>query len=184
MTNPTGLAGPRPKLSMAELLKVFAPYREARKLFLLKIGKHTSQRDPLAEFSEYFVAVLLKGSLANRRTQPGWDVELETGEHVQVRYLANLDRTRWVNEHLVDFRKPVDLYALVLLEAFYKPSTVLVFRRGQTKPIYDILKKRHSNPDDTLSITLANVKTFERKHEQFEALGMRIIPITRMGRES
>lgn len=39
----------------------------------------SSNRDPLAEFSERFVAALLGGALAPNRVHAGYDVTLEDG---------------------------------------------------------------------------------------------------------
>ena len=53
------------------------------------LGIPTSNRDPLAEFSERLVAALLSGALAPNRVQAGYDVTLPVGGTVQVKYLAD-----------------------------------------------------------------------------------------------
>src|SRR6185437_6645105 len=53
------------------------------------LGPRRSNRDPLAEFSEHFVAALTGGTLAASPVQAGWDVQLASEEKVQGKYLAN-----------------------------------------------------------------------------------------------
>lgn len=86
-------------------------------------------RDPLVEWTERLVAVLLDGDLAASSVQKDWDLSA-SGQLVQVRYLANSEDP-WVNEHRVESRAGVDAYALVILESFL-PSAVLVFPRDLT----------------------------------------------------
>lgn len=50
-------------------------YVEARNALLEELQlKGKSNRDPLSEFSEWLVAVLVKGNSAENRVQKGWDV--------------------------------------------------------------------------------------------------------------
>jgi len=100
-----------------EFLDALALYRTARHALLAKVGVPLSNRDPLAEFAEAFVAALVGGSLATSRVQAGWDVETPTGTRYQVKYLANTIDSG-VNEHCVRSASGVHWYALVLIEDF------------------------------------------------------------------
>lgn len=66
------------------------------------LGRLDSNRDPLAEFAEHFVAALM-GGVAASPVQAGWDVQLPHDGKMQVKHLANsLPGTgAWVNEHVV-----------------------------------------------------------------------------------
>lgn len=89
-----------------ELLAALEEYRLARERLLRVPGPRMSNRDPLAELAENFVAVLMGGALAANPVQARWDVELADGSKVQVKYLANTAgpaMSAWVNEHLVRF---------------------------------------------------------------------------------
>lgn len=107
------------------LLQAMERYSMARAEFLRDLGIGDSNRDPLAEFSEYLVASLVGGSLATSRVQKGFDVVDPKGEFVQVRYLAN-SAERWVNEHPVVFTEGLDAYALVVFENL-APAGVVIF---------------------------------------------------------
>lgn len=62
-----------------ELLDALALYRAARHELLAKVGVPLSNRDPLSEFAEVFVAALVGGTCAASRVQVGWDVETPEG---------------------------------------------------------------------------------------------------------
>lgn len=80
-------------------------YRAARIRLLTELECASSNRDPIAEFSERLVALLLNGMLAPNRVQPGYDLVASSGERVQVKYLANR-ATSWINEYHVHFGHP------------------------------------------------------------------------------
>lgn len=105
---------------VTELLAALEQYRAARERLLDVLGPRRSNRDPLAEFAEHFVAVLMGGRLAASPVQASWDAELTDGGKVQVKYLANTTpgAGAWVNEHLVRSIPGVDWYALVIIEGF------------------------------------------------------------------
>lgn len=88
----------------AELLAALEEYRPARERLLSVLGPRKSNRDPLAEFAEHFVAALMGGQLAVDPVQAYWDIKLPDGTKVQVKYLVNTadpGSKAWVNEHLV-----------------------------------------------------------------------------------
>jgi hypothetical protein len=96
-----------------ELANAYAHYRLARIRFLNRLHIPASNRDPIAEFCERLVAVLLGAGLASNRVQAGWDLETPAGERIQVKYLANAGADgSWVNEHVVSFVPGVNRYAL------------------------------------------------------------------------
>ncbi len=89
-----------------------------------------------------------------------------------MRYLAN-PGVGWVNEHRV-FRIPgVELYALVILEAFAVVG-VAVFRWGDLAPICSALGKRHPDQGEQLQFTRRNWSTFRDDRAKFRSLGIRV----------
>ena len=60
----------------AELLAALEKYRPARERLLSVLGPKMSNRDPLAEFAEHFVAALMGGQLAENPVQAYWDIKL------------------------------------------------------------------------------------------------------------
>ncbi len=72
-----------------------------------------SNRDPLGEFAEQFVAAISGGKLATSRVQQGWDVVLLDGKKVQLKSLSNPSVGAWPNEHTVHEIPWVAWYALV-----------------------------------------------------------------------
>lgn len=127
-------------------------------------------RDPLVEWTEALVAVLMRGELATSPVQKDWDVAVGP-QRVQVRYLANSE-PRWVNEHRVESRPGVDWYALVVLERLL-PSAVLAFPNGLTA-ICAALGKRHPDQDRVLQFGQASYETIMSDVSRFEQLGMRV----------
>jgi hypothetical protein len=91
MDSPRALAtdGSARSSNIAELVSAIERYRTARLAFLNVLGVAISNRDPLAEFSERLVAALPGGSVADSRTQKGYDVVAPQGERIQVKFLAN-----------------------------------------------------------------------------------------------
>jgi hypothetical protein len=64
---------------VGELLGALEEYRAARQRLLEVLGPRPSNRDPLAEFAEHFVAALTGGWVAVSPVQAGWDVQLADG---------------------------------------------------------------------------------------------------------
>jgi hypothetical protein len=156
----------------AALLHALDAYRPARQAFLRVLNLPDSNRDPFAEFSEHLVHALMGGVLARSRVQAGHDLVLLDDQKVQVRYLANPGH-RWVNEHRV-YRIPgVELYALVLFEAF-GVAGVLVFPTDGLAAICAALGKRHPNHDEQLQFTRSNWWAIRDDADRFRGLGMRV----------
>lgn len=154
------------------LLDALRLYRTARQAFLAALGCAASNRDPLAEFAERLAHAVLGGQVATSKVQKGWDLTTDEGKTVQVRYLANPAGT-WVNEHLVDFRSPVDLYALLVVEAL-DAKTLLVFERGSLADVAASLGKRHPNQDVTIQFTRRNYLQILDSEEAFRSLGVQV----------
>jgi hypothetical protein len=129
-------------------------------------------RDPFAEFSEQLVHALMGGTLASSRVQAGHDLVLLDGRKVQVRYLAN-PAENWVNEHQVHRIPGVELYALVLFEAF-AVAGVLVFPTLDLAAICAALGKRHPRQDETLQFTRRNFWTICDDPGRFIRLGVQL----------
>lgn len=160
---------------IAELLASLEEYCAARKRLLGVLGSRMSNRDPLAEFAEHFVAVLMGGRLAADPVQAYWDIELPDGVKVQAKYLANsADPTTkaWVNEHLVRSLPGVDWYVLVIIEGF-RVSGVAAFPSG-LGPICQALGKKHGDQDTTLQFGRRNWLAICDDPDRFRGLGMRI----------
>jgi len=76
------------------LLGALAEYRDARRRLITLLNISMSNRDPLGEFAEQFVAAISGGKLATSRLQRGWDVVLLDGKEVQVKSLSEPERRR------------------------------------------------------------------------------------------
>lgn len=157
--------------SAVALLDLLAPYREVRRALLAELGLAPSNRDPLAEWSEHFVAALMRGTLASSRVQASYDLTLDSGDTVQVRYLANPSE-RWINEHEVRSHPDATWYAIALFEAF-QPVGVVAFPRDLST-IGSALGKRHPRQTDTLQFTAANWRAIRDHSVRFTSLGVRI----------
>jgi hypothetical protein len=155
-----------------DLMTALDVYRPARQHFLGVLGLPVSNRDPFAEFSEQLVHALEGGTLAVSRVQAGHDLVLLGGFKVQVRYLANPGEV-WVNEHLVYRIQGVELYALVLFEAFTAVG-VLVFPMDLLSPICAALGKRHPRQDEQLQFTRRNWWAIRDNSDRFRDLGVRV----------
>jgi hypothetical protein len=153
------------------LLDELDRYRPARHRLLSFLRLADSNRDPLVEFCEHFVAALMGGRSADNRVQPEWDIELSDGSRAQVRYLAN-PGNRWVNEHHVKSVPGVQWYVLVLLEAF-DVTGVIAFPPDLTV-ICASLGKRHGVQERTLQFTRRNWWTIRDDPDRFETLGTRV----------
>ena len=149
-----------------------ANYTRARVGFLADLGVNASNRDPLAEFSERFVAALLGGRLAESRVQKGYDLVDRDGQFVQVRYLANPSE-RWVNEHVVSFLDGLDSYALMIFEDLM-PTGVVVFSRRNLAAVGAALGKRHPDQARTLQLTWANWRALKSGRTDLALLGVRV----------
>jgi hypothetical protein len=160
---------------IAELLAALEEYRVARERLLKILGPRMSNRDPLAEFAEHFVAALMGGRLAPNPVQAYWDIELPDGAKVQAKYLVNSadsSSKAWVNEHLVRSLPGVAWYALVVIEGF-RVSGVVAFPPG-LGPICRALGKQHGDQDMTLQFGRSNWLAIRDHADQFRALGMRV----------
>lgn len=157
------------------LLSALAEYGVARERMLGVLGPRLSHRDPLAEFAEHFVASLLGGRLADNPVQAGWDVQLEDGGKVQVKYLINKadsSVTAWVNEHEVRMPRGLDWYALVIMEGF-AVAGVVMFRAG-LRPVYEALGKKHPHPDTTLQFGRRNWLAIRDDPDRFREHGVQV----------
>ena len=154
-------------------LAAFEAYRTARLRFLDGIGCGSSNRDPLAEFSEHLVAELLGGALAASRVQADYDVISRNEGRIQVKYLANRSGG-WVNEHHVQFHGEMDSYAIVIFEDL-APTLVLVFSRRGLGDVCRLLRKRHPDQDSTLQLTRRNVVALADRAAEFAAYGVRVL---------
>jgi len=157
-----------------ELLGALQHYRAARQRLLSVLGPRESNRDPLAEFAEHFVAALTGGHVAPNPVQAAWDVQLTDGQKIQVKYLANTTpgAGAWVNEHVVRSAPGVDWYALVIVEGF-QVSGVAAFPAALA-PICQALGKRHPNQDTTLQLGRRNWLAITSNPDSFRTLGMQI----------
>lgn len=132
-----------PAASAAELLAALNAYRIARQALLIRLGLPSSNRDPLAEFSEHLVAALTGGTLATSRVQARYDLVLGDSTTVQVRYLAN-PAGPWVNEHLVHrIPRRTSVRTRPVRSAHCRRRTVLPHRRVST----DRSKPRQAIPE-------------------------------------
>lgn len=154
-----------------ELLEALALYRTARHALLAKVGVPLSNRDPLAEFAEAFVAVLVGGRLATSRVQASWDVEAPDGSRYQVKYLAN-SIDSGVNEHCVRSLPGVDRYALVVIEDFTVAGVVAF--PSELAPVCAALGKRHPRQDVELQFTRVNWLAVRDDPERFGAVGVQV----------
>ena len=153
------------------LFEALDTYRPARQRMLETLGLEASNRDPLAEWSEHFVAALINGQLAPSRVQVAYDLTTPDGIRVQVRYLAN-PGTNWVNEHRVQMPDGADRYALVVFEAF-EVVGVIMFPPNLT-PICEALQKRHAHQDTVLLLTRRNWWTIRDDPERFRELDVQL----------
>lgn len=147
-------------------------YRTARREFLEELGIAASNRDPLAEFSERFVGLLIDGRLAESRVAKGYDLIDPAGVRVQVRYLAN-PADVWINEHRVEFTDEMDAYAVVLVEAL-EPTAVLWFNRDGLAETCRRLGKRHPDQARVLQLTRVNAASILADPAPFRPYGVRV----------
>jgi hypothetical protein len=158
---------------MPRVLAAYQRYIEARNALLEELRlKRQSNRDPLAEFSEWLVAALVEGTRADNPVQKGWDVRGPDGERIQVKYLAN-PAGRWINEHLVHVSGQMDSYAVVIFEALL-PQAVIVFPAHNLAALGTALGKRHGDLDTTLQFTRANYRQILKNAAWFKTLGVRL----------
>ena len=156
---------------VTDLISHFRAYAQARVAFLSLLHRPASNRDPLAEFSEFLVARLLHGTLAPSPTQKGYDLKRD-GSTVQVRYLANTGHA-WVNEHHVIFTKDVDEYALVVFIGL-ELQAVLVFKRETIGQVCNLLGKKHPNQHTSLQLTKRNYDRILAEPAKFASVGLEV----------
>ncbi len=158
---------------LSRVLAAFKRYAEVRNALLDELQlKRRSNRDPLAEFSEWLVAKLVKGTLADSPVQPDWDVLTPDGEKIQVKYLAN-PADSWVNEHYIHVSDGMDSYAIVIFEALL-PQAVVMFPARNLAAVGNRLYKRHGDLDTTLQFTRANYCQICNDPDGFKVLGVRL----------
>ncbi|HVU11306.1 MAG TPA: hypothetical protein VHD90_08510 [Phototrophicaceae bacterium] len=155
---------------LSRVLTVYQRYVDARNALLNELNLK-SNRDPLAEFSEWLVAALVGGTLASSRVQKGWDVLAPEGEKIQVKYLAN-PADQWVNEHGIEVDEAMDSYAIVFFEALL-PQSVIIFPARNLAAVGAALKKRHGKLDTRLALTRVNYRQILNNVDSFKALGVR-----------
>lgn len=153
------------------ILEKFSHYRHARRELLAALDLR-SNRDPLAEFSEWLVAQLTRGRLAGNRVQPGYDVVGPAGERIQVKYLAN-PTGKWINEHPIKVDDQMDAYAIVFFVDLV-PTSVAIFSSQRLAEVARALGKRHPNQDTTLQLTKRNLEAIFADADTFKALGLRL----------
>ena len=164
---------PHPDTSrVTDLIRALDVYRQARQTLLNVLGLPLSNRDPLAEFSEHLVAALTGAVLASSRVQADYDLTLDDGNTIQVRYLANPSGT-WVNEHVVRRVQGVEWYALVLFEALTVIG-VLAVPTGHMAMIARALGKRHAGQDEMLQLTQRNWCAIRDNLHVYKDLGARV----------
>ena len=154
------------------LLAMLQDYANARTKFLAQIGRPSSCRDPLAEFSEVLVARLLDARCAERRDQKGFDLVRRNNRRVQVKYLSNPD-WNWRNEHSIDFTDGCDDYALVVVVGF-RVEVVLIFPRESIGQVYTALGKRHQGQGSKLLFTRRNCEVILEQPSTFQELGVEV----------
>jgi hypothetical protein len=162
---------PSDEAQLRKLSDALETYRPARQQMLTTLGLGVSNRDPLAEWSEHFVAALTGGILAESRVQSAFDLITPDGLRVQVRYLANPGRN-WANEHVVQMPVGADRYALVIFEAF-EVIGVVMFPPHLTL-ICEALGKRHGNQDIRLLLTRRNWWAIRDDRIRFRELGVHV----------
>lgn len=159
---------------LARVREVYQKYVAARNELLDALDlKRRSNRDPLAEFSEWLVAALVGGMLADNPVQKGWDVQMpNSGEKIQVKYLAN-SAEKWVNEHTIETNGLMNSYAIVIFEALL-PKTVIIFPVNNLEAVGKTLHKKHPKLDKTLQFTQKNYRQILADAEGFKELGVRL----------
>ncbi|NCO65016.1 MAG: hypothetical protein COW32_02290 [Candidatus Aquicultor secundus] len=153
-----------------QIIAAYKQYRIARLDLLAHLELPSSNRDPLAEFSEWLVAFLVGGSLVNSRVQKGYDVIGPEGETIQVKYLAN-PKGKWVNEHRIYFSQEMDLYALVIFVDL-EIAAALIFPKTSIGQVCQALRKRHPDQDVSLQLTQRDFNYITDNLQLFEALGV------------
>ncbi|HEY3374031.1 MAG TPA: hypothetical protein VGK02_03095 [Candidatus Aquicultor sp.] len=153
-----------------EIMKAYAAYRVARLNLLMQLGLPGSHRDPLSEFSEWFVALLVEGTLARSRVKEGCDVINADGQRIQVKYVAN-PQGKWINEHRIYFSKDMDLFALVAFVDL-EVAAVLLFPKASLGQVCQSLHKRHPDQDVSLQLTQRNFNEIIGNIGSFEELGV------------
>lgn len=169
------------------LREAFAAYARGRQELLDAIGVTASNRDPLSEFAERLVAVLLDAEPATNRVQRGWDLVTPAGRRVQVKYLANPSEG-WINGIAITFGADRDdpddphAFAVMFIEALL-PVSVLVFGPERLGEVCAKLGKRHPNQERTLQLTEANYRRILAAPSDFAALGVTVFDLREVAEE-
>ena len=138
------------------LLRIYEDYRLKRLDLLKEIGIPNSCRDPLSEFSEKIVAILLNARPAESRVQKGYDLLNSDEERIEVKYLSN-PKDNWINGHIITFNEFRDKYALVYYEGL-SPKGVFVFQKQGLDKVCKALGKRHGKTETELQFTKNNYR--------------------------
>jgi len=160
-------------VTLEKVLAAYQKYIDGRNALLDELNlSQRSNRDPLSEFSEWLVAALVDGKLAESRVQKGWDVSTASDEKIQVKYLAN-PADRWVNEHHIVINEYMTAYALVLYEALL-PTAVIIFPVTGLQKVGMLLGKKHGNLETTIQFTRQNYHRIKDNPATFAGLGVRL----------
>jgi hypothetical protein len=156
---------------LTRVLSVYQQYVDARNALLSELHLK-SNRDPLSEFSEWLVAALVKGKLAESRVQKGWDVLAPGDIKIQVKYLAN-PADQWINEHEIQITELMNFYAIVFFEALL-PKSVIIFPAHNLAAVGRALNKRHGKLVTYLSFTRANYRQILNNVSLFKTLDVSV----------
>ena len=160
------------KEQLNNLLRIFEDYRLKRLDLLKAIGIPYSCRDPLSEFSEKIVAILLNAKTPKSRVQKGYDLETSDGTRIEVKYLSN-PKDNWINWHVITFNEFRDKYALVYYEEL-SPKGVFVFQKEGLDKVCKALGKRHGNTETELQFTINNYRDLTSNPDKFRNIGVEI----------
>ena len=155
-------------------LNLFNGYVSARQSLLSAIGRGKSNRDPLAEWTEWLAENVMHGTRASNPVQADYDIELADGTRVQTKYLANPSRGDWINWRYIAFSDNsealhVDLYALLVVLDL-RPAHLLVFHRNELAKLYDKLGKRHAGRGDRINFTKRDYHTILCRQVEFRGM--------------
>lgn len=168
----SGTLHPMAPTHLETLRNAIAEYATARRTMLAALDLPASNRDPLAEFSEHLVKVLVAGEFPPSRVQRSYDVIAPDGRKIQVKYLANPPEA-WINEHHVVVNDEMDDYAIVFFEALL-PIALVIFPARGLRPVCEALGKRHPNQERMLQLTRTHYRAIVGEPAKFAPLGVRV----------
>lgn len=159
---------------LSQLFVAANEYGRSRQAFLDILDCSSSCRDPFAELSEELVLAWLGGELASSRVERGYDLTTPNGRRVQVKYLANPDAIKRINEHCVIFPEEADDYALCIYDGL-QFNFAIVFPRESLAAVAAELKKRHGNTDRRLDVTVGVLNAIRNEPDRFLRYGVRTL---------